>query len=244
MLDILNAVYIGAVLISSINLYSDEDYKLTGTLDSIVEVSAHREWWREDGNGKCSFKGALIPFARDWEEVDESVYPPVVRPAIPDKIAGQAMIITKKVCKAESGEVVTPMFSGTLMWRAYDRMHRKSQVLVQDLSSLTPENKPQWLPGVLARVEKLAVTDPVAKSFLTELTASVEALTKAASSDAEGNTTSEVPAPAPSPAEVLPQAQDVEGLIDRGAPTADVGVTTPPESAAELSGTVSAAPVQ
>lgn len=176
MLDVLNAVYLGAMMVASVNLYFDEDYKLAGNLDSIVEVSAHREWWREDGNGKCSFKGALVPFARDWEEVDESTYPPITRPATPDEIAGQAMIVSKKVCKTEAGEVVTPMFSAGLMWRTYTNVHAKGQVLVKDMSALKPEDKPEWLPGVLARIERLAETDASARAFLVDLSASVAAL--------------------------------------------------------------------
>ena len=176
MLEILNAIYLGAIVIASANLYFDTDYKLSGNLDSIVEVSAHREWWREDGNGKCSFKGALVPFARDWEEVDESTYPPITRPATPNEIAGQAMIVSKKVCKTDAGEVVTPMFSAGLIWRAYTNVHEKGQVLVKDMSALKPEDKPEWLPGVLARVERLAETDASARAFLVDLNASAASL--------------------------------------------------------------------
>lgn len=186
MFEILNALYLGAVIISSINLYSDADYKLTGDLDALVEFSAHREWWRDDGNGKCSFKGALVPFSRDWDEVDESVYPPIVRPATPEKLAGQAVIITKKVCKTDAGEIATPMFSAGLIWRASSNIHRKGQVLVQDMIGLPPDSKPQWLPGVLGRVELLADTDPVAKAFMAELAESVDALSARARTD-EGN---------------------------------------------------------
>lgn len=178
MFDILNALYIGVMLVSSINLYSEADFKFPEQMDAVVEVSAHREWWREDGKGKCSFKGIMVPFARDWDEVDESTYPPITRAATPDKREGHVIVINRKVCKSDQGDVVTPMFSAGPIWRTWNDFKEMHQVVVQDMVAMKPENKPQWLPGVMARIERVAATDPAAKEFLGYLAASAETLAK------------------------------------------------------------------
>ncbi len=63
MFDILNALYLAAIMFSSITMYPVGETAVPPKLDGVaLEMSFVREWWREDGDGKCAYKGMLIPF--------------------------------------------------------------------------------------------------------------------------------------------------------------------------------------
>lgn len=201
MLNALNMLYMGVMFVSSIVLYSDADYKFPAEMDAVVEVSTHREWWRADGSGKCNYTGVLVPFSRDWDEVDDSTYPPTVREATPNKREGHIIVINKQVC----GDEVTPVLRAGPVHRTYGDFRRKHQVVAQDVTAMSDDNKPKWLGQVLERIERVAQTDKAAASFVAYVAASAESLAANAGAASDSK---EAPAAAAKPRRIQTQSQD------------------------------------
>lgn len=167
MLDILNLVFAAGIVASSTQLYSSHDYKPPVEREGIVAVSLHREFYREDGQGKCEFKGVMVPFVHDWDEVrtggeggDE-----ILRPADPDSIAGMAFLVNQKICEGKDPEVI---LRGGDKYRltAGGNFYRKHVVMASDMLSTPLEQRPKWLRQVLDRVTRLAITDETAAQFV------------------------------------------------------------------------------
>ncbi|MDN0075414.1 hypothetical protein QU481_10980 [Crenobacter sp. SG2303] len=165
MLDILNLMFLGATVLSSIVLYSDADYPVYSTMaeiNSVTEVSMHREWWREDGNGKCRYTGLVVPFVRDWDQVNKTRNTETVIPAEPNKVAGQAIILNKKVCNGKPDEAI---LRGVTAWRA-TKMLENWQFYAEDLTDSTEENRPKWFKQVMQRIQTVAAQDEKANAFV------------------------------------------------------------------------------
>lgn len=162
MFEFFNTVFLAATLLSNIVLYSDGDHPFPTARESVVEVGLHREFWRADGNGKCKYTGLMVPYVRDWEEVVkhgefETVFPPE-----PDKTAGQAFIINKKVC----GDTVEPVFrTGTIMSATGSLLYKHS-FQAFDVTEMKVEDRPKWLEQVLFRIDRVAAHDAKAKAFV------------------------------------------------------------------------------
>ncbi|KVP39962.1 hypothetical protein [Burkholderia ubonensis] len=162
MLDLLNGVFLAATLLSNITLYSDQDYNFATDREAVVAVSTHREWWREDGNGKCKYTGLMVPFVRDWEEVVKHGEIETVRAPEPDKTAGHAFIINRKVC----GDTVTPVFRTAEINRTWSGFLYKHSIVAFDVADMRPDQRPKWLEQVLHRVERVSAHDEKAKEFI------------------------------------------------------------------------------
>ncbi|KWA83997.1 hypothetical protein WL29_21775 [Burkholderia ubonensis] len=162
MLDILNGLFLAATLLSNITLYSDEDYRFPEQRETVTAVSTHREWWREDGNGKCKYTGVMVPFVRDWEQVVKQGELETVLPPEPDKTVGQAFIINRKVC----GDKVEPVFRTAEIQRTFSGFLYKHSIAAFDVTEMRPDQRPRWLEQVLRRVERVAAHDEQAKAFL------------------------------------------------------------------------------
>ena len=162
MFEILNGLFLAGMMLANITLYSDEDYRFPEDRETVTAVSTHREWWREDGNGKCKYTGVMVPFVRDWEQVIKHGETERVLPPEPDKTAGQAFIINRKVC----GEKVEPVFRVTEIWSAKGAYLYKHTVAAYDLTDMRQDQRPQWLEQVLRRVERAAANNDQAKAFI------------------------------------------------------------------------------
>jgi hypothetical protein len=181
MLDILNTLnglFLVGVAASNIMLYSDADYIHTDLQnpDSVTAISMHREWWRDES--KCKFLGVMVPFARDWPETIKHGDIETVNPPEPDKIAGQAFIINRKVCPDKPDEAIFRVAEG---WRNQGKLLEKHHFAAHDLYGMREEYRPKWLPQVLARIERAAQHNGQAKAFLDFTTAAEAARTSAAS---------------------------------------------------------------
>lgn len=168
MLDILNVFFLAGVMLSNIVLYSDGDYQFQEARESVVEVSMFREWWRDDGKRKCRYTGVMVPFVRDWELVRRHRESETVLPPEPNKTAGQAFIINRKVC----GEVVEPVFRVADIWSANGALREHAQFSAYDVTEMRPDQRPKWLDQVLRRIERVAVHDAKAKKFLADIKSS------------------------------------------------------------------------
>lgn len=162
MFEFFNGVFLAATLLSNIILYSDQDYPFPDERDSVVAVSMHREFWREDGNGKCKYTGLMVPYVRDWEEVIKHGEIETVLPPEPNKTAGHAFIINKKVC----GEKVEPVFRTGLVMRTSGGFLYKHSFAAFDVTEMKVEDRPKWLSQVLARINRVVARDADAKAFV------------------------------------------------------------------------------
>ena len=164
MFDIFNLFFLAATLASNITLYSDGEYMFPKERDSVVAVSTYREWWRADGKDMCRYTGLMVPFVRDWEEVikqgDSSLE--TVLPPEPDKTAGHAIIINRKVC----GNTMEPIFRVGTIYGAYGGYRKQNTVIALNLAELRTDERPKWLGQVLSRIERLSSTDTAAREFI------------------------------------------------------------------------------
>lgn len=178
MLDILNTIYLAAVLFSSITLYPTEETAVPLEINAFVELKLHREYWREDGKGKCSFEGVLVPYARTWSEEVHRGDQVIILPPEPDKIAGYVVITNRKVCQGSAPEAI--LRAGTPSTRKPFFGHRQVDMhtffSAGDMLETPPDKMPPWMPQVVDRLALLAKTDKRAERFIS---ASVPELNKA-----------------------------------------------------------------
>lgn len=171
MFDFLNAVYLAAILFSSITMYPVGETAVPIRLDGAVEVRFVREWWRDDGDGKCFYTGMVVPFERTWPEEIERGGEKVVLPPEPGKIAGYVAVIHRKECKGLETEAILRagiVRSRTLLFGSRGPQVDKHTFFPAGDMLETPAEKVQpWLPQVVERLERLSEQDKVAKAFLT-----------------------------------------------------------------------------
>jgi len=163
-LNILNGLFLGSTMLANITLYSDADYEVQRTYeirDVATPISAHREWWRDES--KCKFIGLMVPYARDWPETIRNGEIETVLPPEPDKVAGQAFIINRKVCPGKPDEAI---FRGTDKWRNPGIFLEKHQITAEDLKGMKPQDRPKWFEQVMARIERVSRDDAQIREFL------------------------------------------------------------------------------
>jgi hypothetical protein len=201
MLSVLNALFLVGVLISDITLYSDAMFvgpKGERARNQVVAVSMHREYWREDGKGTCSFTGVLVPFTHDWTEIDDTATPPrVIREADPESVVGQALLINKKACAGKEPEL---MLRAGQKFLKGNFLVKGMEIVVSDVASMNEGVRYKWLGQVFGRLEKLAAEgDATAKDFLASmetLAAQKKASISAGTSTPDTAENSEAAAPA------------------------------------------------
>lgn len=168
MLDVLNAVYLAAILFSSITLYPTGETAVPTERDSFVELKMHREYWRDDGNGKCSYEGVLVPYARTWPEVVRRGDDEITLPPEPDKIAGYVAVANRKICKDQ--EPVSILRAGTPSTRkpffGTRQVDKHTFFQSGDMMDTPADKIPLWFPQVIERMAILAKTDPKAEAFI------------------------------------------------------------------------------
>ena len=163
-LNILNGLFLGSTMLANITLYSDADYEVQRTYeirDVATPISAHREWWRDES--KCKFIGLMVPYARDWPETIRNGEIETVLPPEPDKVAGQAFIINRKVCPGKPDEAI---FRGADRWRNPGIFLEKHQITAEDLKGMKPQDRPKWFEQVMARIERVSRNDAQIREFL------------------------------------------------------------------------------
>lgn len=162
MFDFLNGVFLAAILLANIVLYSDQDFAFPAERDSVVAISMHREFWRSDGNGKCQYTGVMVPFTRDWPLTVKQGETELVLPHDPNRTVGHAFIINKKTCGGKTESVLrvgeTNRVSGGFLY--------KHSFEAYDIFDMHQEDRPKWFAQVLARIERVAAKDMAAKAFI------------------------------------------------------------------------------
>lgn len=170
MLDVLNAVYLAAILISSITLYPSDETPVPLEKDAFVELKLHREWWRDDGKGKCSYNGVLVPYTRTWSEEVRRGDDVIILPPEPEKIAGYVVVVNRKVCEKSAPESIlragTPSTRKPFFGKRQVDIHTFFQA--GDMLQTPPDKMPPWMPQVIDRLISLAKTDKNAERFITE----------------------------------------------------------------------------
>lgn len=114
---------------------------------------------RQVDDSSCVFKGVMVPYARDWDEVTETAYGQQVRKAVPDEVGGYAIVLDKKVCdnSVEKVAYVDSYFGGI-----FGRMTAGLQRDANDLSVLHGEARPRWLEQVARYLEEKGYQDEAA----------------------------------------------------------------------------------
>ena len=169
MLDVLNMIYLAAILISSITLYPCDETPVPLEKNAFVELKLHREYWRDDGKGKCTFNGVLVPFTRTWPEQVRRGDEVIILPPEPEKIAGYVVVVNRKICTGNVPEAILragiPSTRKPFFGNRQVDMHTFFQA--GDMLETPPEKMPPWMPQVIERMVLLAETDKKADSFIT-----------------------------------------------------------------------------
>lgn len=187
MFEIINLLYSGFLLVANINMYSVAEYPTMDTpetRDSVVAVSFYREWWRADGEGKCTYEGIKVPYVRDWSITtrirgEEHVIPPE-----PNKTAGDAILINRRVCKGKSPEAMLYLGEPPRKW---GKFIKNTLVHVGDTKDMKSEHFPKWYNQVIQRVTRVAATDDTARQFLADTEATRQALPAVPDASVEAN---------------------------------------------------------
>lgn len=170
MFDFLNAVYLAAILFSSITMYPAGETAVPIQLGGAVELRFVREWWRDDGDGKCSYAGMVVPFDRTWPEEVDRGGERVILPPEPGKIAGYVAIINRKTCKGKEAEVILRagiVRTRTLLFGSRGPQVDKHTFFPAGDMLETPAEKIQpWFPQIVERLERLSEQDGAAKAFI------------------------------------------------------------------------------
>lgn len=168
MLNLLNFIFLTGTMLADIVLYADQDYKIPEQRDSVISVSMHREWWREDGNGKCKYTGYATPVVRDWEIVEVRDGMDIRTPPNLEDTYGLAIVFDKKVCE---GKPVEKIFRTAVKERTREGMtlYKKVSSHAQDYYSAREDIRAKWVPQVLERLERIGTTNPEAKAALTAI---------------------------------------------------------------------------
>lgn len=170
MLDILNAVYLAAILFSSITLYPSDETPVPLEKDKYVQLKLHREYWREDGNGKCSFEGVLVPYTRNWSEEIHRGDETMILPPEPEKIAGYVVVVNRKVCAGKEPEAILragiPSTRKPFFGKRQVDLHTFFQA--GDMLETPADKIPPWFPQVIERMIALAKNDVDAKKFIVD----------------------------------------------------------------------------
>lgn len=166
MLEIFNVIMLAGTMAANVTFYPFADTKITDQMETAYPVDFHREWWREDGKGKCVYKGIMVPFERNWDDVREHAESGTqsVNPAAPGKMAGQALLINQKVC----GEKVETVLRGGDRFRLVEGMtfYKGVSVAFTDLTTTPKELQGRWMLQILDRLERVAPTNAAAADFL------------------------------------------------------------------------------
>jgi hypothetical protein len=140
-------------------------------LVSPITVRDRVPMWSDSA---CTYTGVLVPYARDWQQLDESEDPPrVIREADPEKVVGQAVVLNTRTCPGKEREKV--LFAGESPITAHVLLG-KTSITVTDVETMNKDVRYKWLPQVLARVEAHAAKgNDAAIGFVTNMQALVDA---------------------------------------------------------------------
>lgn len=155
---------------ANMHLYAEGDYPFPKELDVAVPVSMYREFYRDDGKGKCKFKGLLVPVAREWPLITKTEDTEIIQPPEPDKTYATGFLINQRICKDKEPEAV--MHVG--YWhRTTGTFYDLTSIRTTNLKIVVkpgdkPPELPQWAEQALNRVARVATQgNPDAQAFLT-----------------------------------------------------------------------------
>jgi len=139
--------------------------------DGVVEAKFHFKggWYANELDG-CAYSGIRSYYTRDWEEVSGNPGHETRLAPEPDKIAGVVSVINKKECPGKPTEGVL-VIDATRVSPFGDikkgGIAPGLRLKYLDITTATEEQKPKWLPQVLAKVEVQATKgNPEAQRFM------------------------------------------------------------------------------
>ena len=148
-------------------------------LDAAVPAQYQPFVYRKDQD--CTFSAIMVPYDRTWPEEIQQEGNVTLLPPEPGKIAGYVAVIYKKECpNKEAGRILRAGIQGTEKKAGlFDSLEDGDTIVMRhgdggsigralDSSDMTVKGKeqPQWWPQVVARMTRLAPTDPAVKGAL------------------------------------------------------------------------------
>jgi hypothetical protein len=147
--------------------------KIPEELETATPMTYTREFWREDGSGKCVFAGVIVPWERTWVAEINHDGNTTVLPPEPGVRAGYVALVNEKRCGTAVPQkifLVGEQFTGRAIFGMgfdgkpfVDKVHSVSS---GDVLAMQAQNRPQWFAQSIERLTRLAPTHPAAKAFL------------------------------------------------------------------------------
>ncbi len=147
--------------------------KIPVELEMVTPMTYAREFWREDGSGKCVFAGVIVPWERTWvTEVNHDGNTTALPPE-PGVRAGYVALVNEKRCGSAAPQtifLVGEQFTGrAILGMGFDGkpfVDKVHSVSSGDVLAMQAQNRPPWFPQSIERLTRLAQTSPAAKAFL------------------------------------------------------------------------------
>lgn len=136
----------------------------------VVDRFHYKGGWYANELDGCAYSGIRTYYVRDWEEVSGKPGNETRLPPEPDKIAGVVSVINKKECPGKPLEGVLLIYlarASLLGDIKKGGIAPGIPLKYLDITTATEDQKPQWLPQVLAKIEAQALQgNPDAQSFM------------------------------------------------------------------------------
>ena len=169
MFQLLDLLAMTAALVVQVNLYYMDDYPAP-TMGHVAKIEMNtvpplvfrvRGYTDEE---KCVYSGLAVPYVHDYEETIPGLLGDAVIPAEPGKLTGYAVIINKKTCPGKGPELNFRVSADNWVpGRAREKGRRTTSIL---LASIKQDERPKWVPQVLATIENEAATNLAAQEFM------------------------------------------------------------------------------
>lgn len=154
--------FAGFLFSGELVLYANADYAYPEIAESVVEVQAHREWWRDDGEHKCYFNGVMVAVPKR-EYTDSGVFPVTNNASNKSSATEHAVIFHQKTCNKLVEHV---LYVGTVpSYTLFNRWTKASAAFTVDTLTAPVHEIPSWLGPVLNRLERSAHTQFTAANF-------------------------------------------------------------------------------
>lgn len=173
MLDVLNLLYLGAVVASPALYMGFSEEVPAPALHEIRTVTATRTPSRET----CKNHGVIVAYERDWTEERQIGDGQVtVIPPAPGEIEGYAFLFNRRTCidkpPAQTNYLVwgdySPTWSAKMFgWKGWN--NGQHPPALYDAGTTPPEQMPRWLPQVLRVLESKAKTEPALAEFIANM---------------------------------------------------------------------------
>lgn len=167
-LQIIDLFFAIVVAVVNVNLYHFEDTPFPTTLDTVAYVQFTEDEgffsYFGDPYQKCRYLGMLVPYERDWTEVEGRNGTEFVREPELGKIEAYAVVVNRKVCPGQDPEPVL-LIANDYPAPWLKNFHERT-IAASSPDNANPDNVPKWYPQAVRRIYEAVDTNPEAKKFV------------------------------------------------------------------------------